>query len=75
MYRVDGERLVLMTKPGESALHPAFAVDLDGDGDPELVWSRGGNGDFGLQRGILFRERGLLQRRQELRTAYHDCPC
>lgn len=75
VYRVDGERLVLMTKPGESALHPAFAVDLDGDGDPELVWSRGGNGDFGLQRGILFRERGLLQRRQELRTAYHDCPC
>lgn len=74
LWRVDGATWTLLDEPGEIAIYPELAVDLDGDGWPELVYTVS-NTTSHVVRGILWREGRVYRRTQETKIAFHGCGC
>lgn len=79
LYRVtragSAPQLSLVNDPGTGPVQPTLAVDLDGDGWPELLYQRAASDAFDLQTGIVWSNGGRYDQRDELRVPYHDCPC
>jgi len=66
IWELVGDKLVPRNAPlGNDAIEPAAAVDVDGDGIPEILFDEG----------LVRRSGDLYGAPDHLEVPYHDCPC
>jgi hypothetical protein len=65
LWELVGGKLVPRNKPGDFFLDPRAAVDLDGDGVPEIL----------IDEGIVRRSGDFYSNPENLYVPNHDCPC